>query len=274
MIVTVLVENEKISKEYKAKHGLCLYIETKHHRILFDLGPDDSLIHNANKLDIDLKAVDTVIISHGHKDHGGGLKSFLSINKQATIYIHERAFLDYYTSIFNRVKYNVGLDKTFKNHQQLRSIQDYFEIDDELFIFSEVKGKKLVPLSNKDLYTKTDKQYKSDLFEHEQHLIITENGYSTLVVGCAHRGIVNIIQSGEKFSSFPITTSISGMHLYNPISMKYETNEFITDLAQELSTRPLRYYTCHCTGKKAFEILEKRLGQTISYLSTGARIEI
>lgn len=47
------------------------------HKVLFDLGPDDTFLHNAKKCGVDIAAVDTVIISHGHVDHGGGLGAFL-----------------------------------------------------------------------------------------------------------------------------------------------------------------------------------------------------
>ena len=82
MKITALVENTAKEK-LKAKHGLSLYIETKKHKILFDLGPDDTLFENARVCGIDLSKVDIVIISHGHMDHGGALSKFLAINKEA-----------------------------------------------------------------------------------------------------------------------------------------------------------------------------------------------
>lgn len=56
----------------KAQHGLSLYIKTKKHKILFDLGQDSTFIRNAHMLGVDIADIDTVIISHGHYDHGGG----------------------------------------------------------------------------------------------------------------------------------------------------------------------------------------------------------
>ena len=70
MKITALVEN-KSSCELAAVHGLSLYIETDRHKLLFDLGPDDTLLKNAQKRDIDLRQADTVVLSHGHSDHGG-----------------------------------------------------------------------------------------------------------------------------------------------------------------------------------------------------------
>ena len=86
MRIVPLVENTTKS-ELKAKHGLSLYIETKLHKILFDLGSDNTLFENAVKRNIDISKVDTVIISHGHFDHGGALKKFLDVNSSANIYV-------------------------------------------------------------------------------------------------------------------------------------------------------------------------------------------
>ena len=55
MIITTLVENTKISDEYENKHGLSFHIETEKHNILFDLGPKNTFLTNAKKLNINLE---------------------------------------------------------------------------------------------------------------------------------------------------------------------------------------------------------------------------
>jgi len=94
-----LVENTAISSEYGCKHGLCIYIETPNHKILFDLGPNKLFVENALKMNVDISDIDTVIISHGHKDHGGALKYFLEQNKKAKIYIRKEAFEPHYIKV-------------------------------------------------------------------------------------------------------------------------------------------------------------------------------
>lgn len=66
MIIKTLVENTSISEEFTSDHGLCLYIETKKHKLMFDLGASALFVKNAKKMDVDLAAVDVVILSHGH----------------------------------------------------------------------------------------------------------------------------------------------------------------------------------------------------------------
>ena len=117
MKIISLVENTTKS-ELKAKHGLSLYIETKKHRILFDLGPDKTLFENAVKRNIDISKVDTVIISHGHIDHGGALKSFLEVNSSAKIYVQRTAFEPHYSKTLF-IKIPVGIDAAIKGNKQI-----------------------------------------------------------------------------------------------------------------------------------------------------------
>lgn len=98
----MLVENTTNNKVLKPKHGLSIHIETPKHKILFDIGPNNPFIHNANQLGIDLTEVDTLVISHGHFDHGGALSSFLNINTKAKIYIHRQAFEPHYIKVLFR----------------------------------------------------------------------------------------------------------------------------------------------------------------------------
>ena len=84
MLIKTLVENTAISKDFGSEHGLSLYIETKKHKILFDVGASELFLKNAKKLDVSIADVDFLVISHGHYDHGGGLKSFIPAIAQAS----------------------------------------------------------------------------------------------------------------------------------------------------------------------------------------------
>lgn len=65
--------------DLQTEHGLSLYIETAGHKVLFDTGATDRFLENAEKLGVDLTAVDTLVLSHGHYDHTGGVKVFLEL---------------------------------------------------------------------------------------------------------------------------------------------------------------------------------------------------
>lgn len=89
MKIVTLVENICGNDLCGCEHGLSLYVETEHHKLLLDTGASDLFFENAKKLDIDLCQVDTVILSHGHYDHGGGILKFVEINPHATIYMQK-----------------------------------------------------------------------------------------------------------------------------------------------------------------------------------------
>lgn len=274
MIITTLVENSSISKKYTSKHGLCFHIKTKHHTILFDLGPDDTFIKNANKLNIDIKDVDIVIISHGHKDHGGGLKAFLDINSRAKIYISKYGFNHYYASIFTHMNIYVGLNQELKADKRIVFTSDIYHIDDGINLISNVTGNILIPKGNRNLLVKDNNKYILDNFNHEQHLILNESGEHILISGCSHTGIINILQKTEEILGLKIKHIIGGLHLYNPINRKTEDISFIHELGKHLLEKHVKIYTCHCTGLKAFAFLKSTLGNNISTLKTGQVIEL
>ena len=91
MRIINLIENTEGSMGCAYAHGLSFYVETKKHKLLMDLGPSEETLKNAEKLGIDLTQVDTVILSHGHYDHSGGIMAFTKINPDAVIYMQESA---------------------------------------------------------------------------------------------------------------------------------------------------------------------------------------
>lgn len=272
MQIITLVENTTLSDTYRSKHGLSLYIETKNHKILFDLGPNKTFLENAKKLSVDIAKVDTLIISHGHIDHCGALEIFLKENKTATIYAQESVFDGYFTKVLG-IPFKVGVSKPDKI-DRFKFVDKILRIDDELLILADIKGKELISLSNKALYRKVNNNLVEDDFHHEQSLIICEEGKYTLIAGCAHKGIVNIQNSAESILDKKIDYIISGFHLFNPVVRKYEKDKLIQELGDRLAKNNTKYFTCHCTGDKAFKILKDKMRDKIDYISTGSEILI
>lgn len=262
MKITALVENTSHT-ELRAKHGLSLYIETKQHKILFDLGPDDTLFENAKKRNIDLKEIDTVIISHGHMDHGGALEEFLKINSTAKIFVQRSAFYPHFSkTLFLKVP--VGLEKHLQNNEQIILLDGDYVIDGELSLFTVDKTDKCHSTMNDVLYEGD----KKDAFLHEQNLIIAENKVA-LIMGCGHAGVVNIM---EKARSYQPDLCVGGFHLFNPVTKKSVPAMLLDDIAAELQKyQNTDFYTCHCTGKKAFRYLSEQM-DNMHYISCGEMI--
>lgn len=86
-----LIENTQGKKGCLYEHGLSFYIETVNHKLLMDTGATDAFLVNAEKLGVDLKKVEAVIVSHGHYDHTGGILSFVDLNQDAAAYVQKSA---------------------------------------------------------------------------------------------------------------------------------------------------------------------------------------
>lgn len=271
--IKTLVENTSVSSEYGHKHGVSFYIETSSHKILFDVGPNDLFLENAKKMDVDISKVDTVIISHGHMDHAGALGLFLKENNHAKVYIKKEAFEKHYTKVL-ALKVNISLDKKLQNHPQLIFTDDVFKIDDELLLFSKKQEKSWGSKANTALLAEINGRIVQDDFSHEQSLIIFDEQKRILVSGCSHSGIVSIKDKAETIIGEKVTHVIGGFHLYNPTSRQYESDELITSVAKSLDDSQTCYYTCHCTGIKAFEKMKKVLGSSLNYTAAGNEIRL
>ena len=96
MKITTLIDNLTYGKNFVGEHGLSILIENDKKKILFDTGQSGNFIKNANLLGIDISDIDSVVISHGHYDHCGGIMEFVKYNKKAKIYIKKEAFYNKY----------------------------------------------------------------------------------------------------------------------------------------------------------------------------------
>jgi len=269
--IVALVENTVKDTGLQSKHGLSVYIETGKHKVLFDLGPDDTYLHNAKKLSIDLAEIDTVVISHGHKDHGGALDSFLRVNRKAKIYLRQQAFEPHYIKVLF-AKIPIGLNEKLAGNDRFIFTDHTMRINDELFLFSDVNGT-FDTTSNRKLLRKTSSGYVQDDFSHEQSLIVTEGDKAVLLSGCSHRGIANILHAAQRHQP-NIQMVFGGFHLYNPVSNIAEPNEVVQALVKALSEWDVVYHTGHCTGNQAFRIMCDGMGDKMRYFYTGATVEL
>lgn len=273
MKITVLMENTAVSEQYLCRHGLSLYIETQRHKVLFDMGPDASFLENAKRLGVDISQVDVAFLSHGHYDHGGGLSAFLQENSKADVHVQAGVFEKYYAHDAQpkRIRY-IGLDSALRANPRLIVHRGDYRLDEELEVFSGVRGRICASPANDNLYWEKDGKEELDTFEHEQNLLVHQEAGRVLVCGCAHNGIVNILSKAEELPGGPLTQVIGGLHLNNIYEEDEKKRcEFYKKLASHLMGRGCEYYTCHCTGVKAYEELRKLMGEQIRYLSAGVR---
>ena len=118
----------------------------------------------------------------------------------------------------------------------------------------------------------TETGYTADTFAHEQFLVVKDGGQRVLLSGCAHNGILSILDAyKEKYDSLPDVV-ISGFHLMVKREYREKELEEIREIAKALSTYPIRYYTCHCTTEAAFDEMKQIMGEQLQYVHSGMKI--
>ncbi len=276
MKIIALMENTLGDERCTALHGLSFYIESERHKILFDSGPSDETLNNAQKLGVDLKCVDTAVLSHGHYDHSGGLLAFAALNSRAKIYMQKDAGGENYAFDGPEKGYRyIGIDKKILGLPQLELIQGDLQIDEELFLFTIDRRTFAVPGTNRRIVRKCTgrETYVQDDFSHEHCLFIKGKSpeASALISGCAHNGILNIMEEFiRKFgkASLPKTV-ISGFHLMKKNGYEESDLEEERFIARKLMDYPCKFITCHCTGEEPYENMKKIMGDRLNYIRTG-----
>jgi len=261
MKITCLVENTACSPSFAAEHGLSLHIETENRRLLFDMGQTAAFAENAALLGIDLGAVDTAVLSHGHYDHGGGMARFLEINQHAPVYHSGLAFGGHW----HGEKY-IGLDQALLGHERLRPVKDTLCLGDGITLRGGKSMACVHPIDSAGLTVMREGAHVPESFDHEQYLIIEEHGRRVVISGCSHRGIANIV------AWLRPDVLVGGFHLMKK-SLPDDAAE-LDALAEELLHSGATFYTGHCTGEAAYAYLKERMGNKLHYLRAGESVDL
>lgn len=273
MRITSLIENTS-SRSLPTEHGLSLHVSLDDGRsILFDMGQTSLLLDNAQALGISLEQVDMAVLSHGHYDHGGGMKPFLDVNSHARVYLHRKAFSPHFSRRADGMHY-IGLDMSLHDSPRLQFSSDGpEEIAPSLTLFGGVAGAHPQPPGNRMLYGPTKEE--RDTFPDEQNLIIREGGNIVLLAGCAHCGISNIMDRATEICGQAPTHVLAGMHLAKSGMTSDREQEYAEALAHHLLSFPgTQYHTMHCTGVEQYGRLSLLMGSRISYMSCGESLQI
>ncbi len=258
----------------ETEHGLCIYLENGHAKCLLDTGASDLFVRNAAKLNVDLTAVDYVFISHGHADHTGGLSAFLNMNQKAKIVLSRNVVTQKFFSNRNKI-HQISTDFDLTPYSERVIVVDgSMKIEEDILVFSALKSDYQKPKGNATLYKDAGNGMVPDDFNHE---IVVCFGVDNLLVytGCAHKGLLNILDSIVLNPSQQIGTVIGGFHLLDSTPLQpFETSEDINAIALEVKKRyfSTHFITGHCTGDKAFRQLKIELGDHLTNFHTGYSI--
>jgi len=176
-LITVY-DNYEHDPELKTGWGFSCLVKVGDKNILFDTGGESStLLYNMQKLGIDPKTINTIVLSHIHGDHTGGLSGILEINSNLDVCLLS-SFPDDFKNKVKSYKANVV----------------------------EVAG----PVKISESVSTTG---ELGTWIKEQALIVkTEKGL-VVITGCAHPGIVEMLREAKKITTEEIYLVLGGFHL-------------------------------------------------------------
>ncbi len=274
--ITTLSENTAGVGNLLAEWGLSILVETDDINILLDTSSGSSASHNADILDVDLSKIDKIVLSHGHFDHTGGLRQILrKMRKEVEIIAHpdiwaakyarrqgqkdryigmpfQRQELESLGARFNLTAKSVKITNNIMTTGEIVMVTDFEEIEPNRFSVKEETG------------------WQPDELLDDQALIINTEQGLVVILGCAHRGVINTLYHAQQLTGVkPIHMVLGGCHL---ISASKEQIQLTISALRELGTQKLG--VSHCTGLPAAVIMAQEFGDKFFFNNAGTRVDL
>ncbi|RQW02971.1 MBL fold metallo-hydrolase [candidate division KSB1 bacterium] len=258
--LTVLTENTAGGR-FLAEHGLSYLIEIDGQTILFDTGSSDVFLRNASKMNIDLqKSVDQIVLSHGHWDHGDGLRYI----ENKPLLTHPAAFMKRYRKA-DGTPIGLSLDHdTLSQKFDLHTTTGPFQISKHLFFLGEIPRK-----NNFESQTTSfcDENGNDDFVPDDSALALIVNDQLMVISGCAHSGICNICEYAKQVTGIhAIHTVIGGFHLKHNNDQTRQTIRYFEH------EKVGRIIPSHCTELPALAAFHLKFNTP--QLKTGQQIQL
>ena len=254
--ITTLIENS--AGEHLAlrhEHGLSFFVEKDGRGIVFDTGQSGAFIGNAARLNIDLSAPDYVVLSHGHYDHSGGLKSLAGVSGTFGLIVGQGFFREKY-GFRNGAQQFLGndFDEAFLKEKRIGysfAPEGVTEILPGVFVVSGFPRVHDDERINPRFVLRTPDGFEPDAFGDEILLAVATPRGLVVLLGCSHPGLKNMLDAVRERIGLPIHAVLGGTHLV-------ESNEASID-------KTIRYLgesgierigVSHCTGDSAMSRLK------------------
>jgi len=272
--ITTLSENTA-NYGYIAEWGLSILVEVEGARILMDTGLSFSAVHNAQLMGIDLSTIDHIVLSHGHADHSGGLRDVLKIKGEVEVIAHPDIWVPKYVRRDGepREQY-IGMPFT---RQELESRGARFKLVREpVHITEQVMTTGEIPMSSayeeigNNLFVKKAGMLHPDPLADDLALIIDTDFGLVVILGCAHRGIINTVRHAQSITGKELVYAVvGGTHLFRASEERLEKT--IVDL-REIGIQKLG--VSHCTGFHTSARLAQEFENIFFMNNTGTRVTL
>jgi 7,8-dihydropterin-6-yl-methyl-4-(beta-D-ribofuranosyl)aminobenzene 5'-phosphate synthase len=265
--ITTLSENSVADIDYVAEWGFSVHISIEGGpTILFDTGYKEACVHNAEVAGIRLEDVDLIALSHGHMDHTGGLRSVLQRirfrrpdRRTIDIFCHPAAIESQYVKHTSAYFYRgcpFQIEELLRLGARFRTSADPVWLSEDIVLSGEVPMKSAYESVAPICFLKESDGYIESPVDDDQALfLITDRGL-LLVLGCAHRGMINTIAHARELSGVDeVYMVIGGSHLLNT---SREQQQATLEAIEKFAIK--RIGISHCTGMRPACFLSENLG--------------
>ena len=271
--ITTLSENTA-NYGYLAEWGLSILVEVDGARILMDTGLSFSAVHNAQLMGIDLSTIDCIVLSHGHADHTGGLREVLKIKGEVEVIAHPDIWAAKHVQRNKEgVQYN-GIpflrEELESRGARFKLVREPVHITEQVMTTGEIPMFSGYEEIENNLFVKEAGMLHPDPLADDLALIIDTDFGLVVILGCAHRGIINTLRHAQNLTGKELVyAAIGGTHLFRASEERLEKT--IADL-REIGIQ--RLGVSHCTGFRASARLAQEFEDIFFMNNAGTRVTL
>ena len=269
--ITTLAENTAGMPDIIGEWGFSALVETDGMAVLLDTGKGHGIIHNAELLDVDLTKIDKVVLSHAHSDHTGGLREVLGkIGKEIEVIAAPNLWAEKYRAREGKKHSYIGIPYT---RAGLESLGARFTLTQEPVILTEnIMTTGEVPIvtdfekvGEDYLLVKVGDDYQVDNFPDDRALIVKTDVGLAVILGCAHRCMINTLLHAQKLTGVEeIHTVVGGCHLIHA-----SEERIVKTIAALKDLDVKRVGVSHCTGLRAAAMMAAELDDRFFFNMAG-----
>lgn len=275
MKLTCLVDNAVLPHSpFWGEHGLAFLVESPDGRVLFDVGASGTvLLHNLEAAGVAPESITTLALSHGHRDHTGGLLSLLEKRPGLPLYAHPDILRERFAWREGEMR-AVGIPlgpEELRRLADLRLGLEPQEVLPSIWTTGEIAHRPEPEGRSPHHFVRGEAGWEPDPYRDDTALVIEVASGLVLLCGCCHAGLLNTLAHVERVFRRPVVTVIGGTHL---ISADADHLERVRQAMLDMeSVRSI--YLNHCSGETAFLTLLLTLGPHVVHsCPAGTRIDL